>query len=1021
MAAHSSLPQQRPLPGIPVNYGHHMHGPVSQFLDTMNSLQPGFVGQAAYKPVSVAPPVAPSPYGLESSVRSHAEITSGLSHYSTSPSAISPVPKPLLFNTDPHTMKETAPLSTGFSNVTSASPVNESPKNSWQLSNFVPPPSNPFGNLSSDMGSGSAGYGGILSPEPPPAHSGSRPSTIQRNPYQSSSGGGGSKLHYAEPAHALARPAHSPHSHASFIDSVLRETRSAAFSSASASHHSSLSSSASHHQSSEAPPIAHSGSHNRSSHHHTFASPRAPVQHPVSSPSPSTFSSMPPLAGLSSFGSFNPLTTSHYITTSSTATYTSPAMDSLNYDPVSPATPAADPQVTNHSNPASDTGSFNAAMALQDLPDLSNARQDKMSLHERRGIRGSVPVSPQHMSSLTNSPHHMVAPTTSPQHQATPINMPKVMDGSSPHTSLQQSPLQASPISVGSPQIPMSMGSPQQPIIGSSTCAVPPPVTVQAVADSTTHKPKRKRGRKKNDAKMAVSIMNEPMTYITEPPRDMSHPMNTQQHYTPSPGHVSAYDTAPGGSTYEASPMQQMQQQCQSFENMTSHVTPQPINTGYNHPPQAPVFDNQSMPPMPPVVNQTFSPPASTPTPSTPSMSTNSYDSTMTLPMVAGNMATQEGYNNKPLDDDQVFMTNTFGHDFVSPNDVLGMTNVLPEPVAAPHVPEESVLSEQIPLPVKMKHKTKAEQKQMPISITCDDEEDDEFKHLLVEPVIPEPSSGVIKKRSPGRLHKAKPSEYKPPPVAPPAPPKPKLHTPNSAFQSSFLSFIQGKKQETLSSVTNSTIHRKPQLPKYVPDHRPRVTNKTVKKKAPPPPPPKRTRDEDKFSDSNSTADSKSLDVPSVTFSDDEDTAHNISKTVQNVISNLSDDSNSTAGPASTPTSDSLTFAPIKTPASADSKRGKRGGRPLSKHKGSASKKAKGKKKYDEDSNSEADPDFQPDVEYSIESSTVVDPDFVPDANDDESGPTPPPLRIKVQRKAKTKTEEKKSKKSEYLMKLHLK
>lgn len=39
-----------------------------------------------------------------------------------------------------------------------------------------------------------------------------------------------------------------------------------------------------------------------------------------------------------------------------------------------------------------------------------------------------------------------------------------------------------------------------------------------------------------------------------------------------------------------------------------------------------------------------------------------------------------------------------------------------------------------------------------------------------------------------------------------------------SPFQNSFLSFLQGNKAETLSSVTNSTITKRPMLPKYIPE-----------------------------------------------------------------------------------------------------------------------------------------------------------------------------------------------------------
>jgi hypothetical protein len=61
--------------------------------------------------------------------------------------------------------------------------------------------------------------------------------------------------------------------------------------------------------------------------------------------------------------------------------------------------------------------------------------------------------------------------------------------------------------------------------------------------------------------------------------------------------------------------------------------------------------------------------------------------------------------------------------------------------------------------------------------------------------------------------------------TAPPVQPKPVAPTKaakDSSFQSSFLSFLQGEKPETLSSVTNSPLAVKPQLPKYIPELNPR-------------------------------------------------------------------------------------------------------------------------------------------------------------------------------------------------------
>ena len=51
----------------------------------------------------------------------------------------------------------------------------------------------------------------------------------------------------------------------------------------------------------------------------------------------------------------------------------------------------------------------------------------------------------------------------------------------------------------------------------------------------------------------------------------------------------------------------------------------------------------------------------------------------------------------------------------------------------------------------------------------------------------------------------------------------------NNSFQNSFLSYLQGHKQETLSSVSSSAVTKKPQLPKYIPE--------PPRPKPPPPPP----------------------------------------------------------------------------------------------------------------------------------------------------------------------------------------
>ena len=85
-------------------------------------------------------------------------------------------------------------------------------------------------------------------------------------------------------------------------------------------------------------------------------------------------------------------------------------------------------------------------------------------------------------------------------------------------------------------------------------------------------------------------------------------------------------------------------------------------------------------------------------------------------------------------------------------------------------------------------------------------------------------------------------------------------------FQDSFLNFLMGKKQETLSSVTTATIGEKPQLPKYIPEPR---------RPAPPPRPPEPA----------------AASTP-LSFSEDEEDS-NVGAAVKNAISTLGNSSDS--------------------------------------------------------------------------------------------------------------------------------
>ena len=127
---------------------------------------------------------------------------------------------------------------------------------------------------------------------------------------------------------------------------------------------------------------------------------------------------------------------------------------------------------------------------------------------------------------------------------------------------------------------------------------------------------------------------------------------------------------------------------------------------------------------------------------------------------------------------DQVFLTNVFGNSFVNLNVINKETNTL---VSAEQIRTgkevafsvDNVSGKKVPL-LQMRHHL-----------------DDEFSHLVKDPV---PSFG--------------------PKVT--FQPRPNKRT----FVDCFIDFLQGKRQETLSSLTNVPITKKPDLPKYIPDIR---------------------------------------------------------------------------------------------------------------------------------------------------------------------------------------------------------
>lgn len=110
----------------------------------------------------------------------------------------------------------------------------------------------------------------------------------------------------------------------------------------------------------------------------------------------------------------------------------------------------------------------------------------------------------------------------------------------------------------------------------------------------------------------------------------------------------------------------------------------------------------------------------------------------------------------------------------------------------------------------------KAEQKSCSV-LLVPNENDDEFGHLSVDPVA---------KQNVGRAGNATqfpPSGSSLSTLQVPMTDQnvlPKQKAGNSAFENSYMNFVQGHKSETLSSVTNSPIKNRPVLPKYIPEMR---------------------------------------------------------------------------------------------------------------------------------------------------------------------------------------------------------
>ncbi|XP_064634671.1 uncharacterized protein LOC135492256 [Lineus longissimus] len=806
--AHTLSPA-RGMPGLPnLNYGHPVHSSMSQLLDTMNSLGQGFPNAPTYKSL---PPTSQHMYGLPESIFLPDQLGD------------SQMTKQSLFNTDPHTMKETASEAGAYGTVSTPSDA----KSSWGLSNFVPPPSNPFGSISESPTSVFS-----LTPEPPPAHSGSRPSTIQRNPYQKpeyqpkndfqpksdfpvrtehssrsdyqSSRPNNSDFHLKPEYRSEFPPKQEYHAPSVKPDyrqpefpskqefqsrsHVKSEYQSAAKKSRTSSGHSqSLMNSVPRTTGHGMQPAMNQSQSSLPRHSSYPSSPQVS--------NPSTYPSSPHMRkpqvshsqhSISEYNPYYPASSGFSSAPSNTVTYTSGSnIEPLTYDPVSP--PSNLPNSRSHNS-----NTHNFGLSLQEFTNMSN--QDK--LH------------------LTDAQSHMAS--------SSPIRVQNKIQGMGGVASTP-SPMQPSPISVGSPQVPMAsphnhmsgqMASPQM-----ASSSVPPvPIPVQAVADSTT-KPKRSRNRKKKEKTPDLKMMYPG----PPPPLTSPHPMTSHQQLTPHHSMTTTHMLSEPNDRYSMSESDTSMYMANSYEE--TFMSPSQL------------LGDAMMP-----------------------LSAHGTD---TSPLVLEHHPMHHDLES-PVDsiqtiDPNALMDTGFGHGALHNLDTMTYQN-------------ELVFQKQ---QKQKRNRTKAEQKEMPGAYFMAPQEmpvqqrgfqvpqqaeiiqDDEFTHLQRDPLNEGPKQTVVPKKGTGV----------------------------SSFQSSFLSFLQGNKQETLSCITNSVVSKKPiTLPKNFTPEAPRLQPDTFEAS------PNLLIAE---SDLKMKALDKSIDVPAVTFSDDEDNSMAFSNTVQNVISNLSDDSKS--------------------------------------------------------------------------------------------------------------------------------
>ena len=545
--------------------------------------------------------------------------------------------------------------------------------------------------------------------------------------------------------------------------------------------------------------------------------------------------------------------------------------DSMNYEAVSPATPETNSQGND------------SYSSLQDLASISSTQQKlDVNVHQKQVPEQQIKShQSQNQKSVQRTVRHEIY-----SGQNTQIGQ------------MKQSPL-PSPINMGgSPQ--MQIGSPTAPIPSSTVVQAPPPV--QAPADSTT-KPKKGRGRKKkepliSELKTETSAQNySPQTFTSSPdlpPRgNGSDFLNSQQQSFVQPNrshhqmHSSASMVDQG---HSSSPLMTSMNQSYSKNQNQSVYIKNENQSGVVNPVQQ--MGTQSN-----LVGLQSSPSTS--------QSSMSYSISGALEMsreaVFPNQEVLQGFNSnempnyglqesftsqlveRPMEgvvrqdmyngqEDNVYnVTNAYGGQFVSPNSVLNMD--LGNGQGNQSTIDEAAFSSLMDDAYRDTNQDKRfkgntsdnKMPYIPLTATIEAENDDDLSHLA-GPVVDKKDSKTA--QSPGNIN------------PPPSNPRAELRNASGggSFMDSFMSFLQGKKPETLSSMSSAIIHNKPQLPKYIPEPRrprPAQTEESAKR--------------------SSESQSSSLANSDMGFSDDDDDEFksNTNAVVQNAISNLTNENES--------------------------------------------------------------------------------------------------------------------------------